>query len=92
MTPREVPRFHATPYGNVQFTEDEEEQWDIFEAAEAVKAAAYKATEYQRQRADEYPPMSDYLDGIVKGDEQQVSDYIAACLAVKAKYPKPQPI
>ena len=32
--------------------------------------------------------MTDYLDGIVKGDTAQVDAYIAACLAVKAKYPK----
>lgn len=47
-------------------------------------------TEYQRQRAMEYPPITDYLDGIVKGDQQQIADYIAACQAVKAKYPKPE--
>lgn len=41
-------------------------------------------------RSEEYPPMSDYLDGIVKGDQEQVQAYIDACLAVKAKYPKPQ--
>ena len=46
-------------------------------------------TEYQRNRAAEYPPMADYLDGIVKGDTAQVAAYIAACEAVKAKYPKP---
>lgn len=40
-------------------------------------------------RASEYPPMSDYLDGIVKGDQAQIDKYIADCLAVKAKYPKP---
>jgi hypothetical protein len=51
--------------------------------------AAYDALEYTRLRAPEYPPMADYLDGIVKGDQQQVDDYIAACLAVKEKYPKP---
>jgi hypothetical protein len=45
--------------------------------------------EYQRQRAAEYPPMTDYIDGIVKGDQAQVQAYIDACLAVKAKYPKP---
>jgi hypothetical protein len=44
--------------------------------------------EYKYLRAAEYPPMSDYLDAIVKGDTQQQADYIAACLAVKAKYPK----
>ena len=41
------------------------------------------------QRAAEYPSMADYLDGIVKGDTAQVQAYIDACLAVKAKYPKP---
>lgn len=40
-------------------------------------------------RSNEYPPMSDYLDGIVKGDQAQVDKYISDCLAVKAKYPKP---
>ena len=40
-------------------------------------------------RAAEYPPMSDYLDGVVKGDQSQIDKYIADCLAVKAKYPKP---
>jgi hypothetical protein len=43
---------------------------------------------YKYQRAAEYPPVTDYLDGIVKGDTAQVQAYIDACLAVKAKYPK----
>jgi hypothetical protein len=51
--------------------------------------AAYEALEYQRLRAPEYPPITDYLDGIVKGDQEQLDAYIAACQAVKAKYPKP---
>lgn len=40
-------------------------------------------------RADEYPPMSDYIDGVVKGDQAQIDKYIADCKAVKLKYPKP---
>jgi hypothetical protein len=44
---------------------------------------------YKRNRAREYPPITDYIDGIVKGDQAQVQAYIDACLAVKAKYPKP---
>ena len=52
--------------------------------------AEYEAKEYQRQRAAEYPPMADYLDGVVKGDQAQIDAYVAACLAVKAKYPKEQ--
>lgn len=47
------------------------------------------ATEYQRQRAKEYPPITDYLDGVAKGDQAQIDKYIADCAAVKAKYPKP---
>jgi hypothetical protein len=43
---------------------------------------------YDRLRAAEYPPIMDYLDGVVKGDQAQIDTYIAACLAVKAKYPK----
>lgn len=44
---------------------------------------------YAQKRASEYPPIADYLDGIVKGDEAQIAKYKADCLAVKAKYPKP---
>lgn len=47
-------------------------------------------TEYQRLRAKEYPPVTDYLDAVVKGDQEQIDRYIAECLAVKAKYPKPE--
>ena len=43
---------------------------------------------YKYQRAAEYPPMTDYLDAIVKGDTAQQQAYIDACLAVKQKYPK----
>lgn len=43
---------------------------------------------YKYQRASEYPPITDYLDGVVKGDQTQIDKYIADCLAVKAKYPK----
>lgn len=46
--------------------------------------------DYQRLRAREYPDFRDYLDAIVKGDIVQRDAYIAACLAVKAKYPKEQ--
>lgn len=47
------------------------------------------APTYQELRAAAYPPASDYLDGIVKGDAAQMQAYVDACLAVKLKYPKP---
>jgi hypothetical protein len=43
---------------------------------------------YKAKRAAEYPPITDYIDGVVKGDQAQIDAYIDACLAVKAKYPK----
>jgi hypothetical protein len=63
--------------------------------AEAVRAAAqeafFNALSYAEKRAAEYPPMTDYLDGVVKGDQAQIDKYIADCLAVKTKYPKATP-
>lgn len=49
----------------------------------------YEAVEYQRLREKEYPDFREYLDGIVKADQDQIDAYIAACLTVKDKYPKP---
>jgi hypothetical protein len=43
---------------------------------------------YAQKRAAEYPPITEYIDGIVKGDQAQIDKYIADCLAVKLKYPK----
>jgi hypothetical protein len=53
----------------------------------AVEAYA-NAHAYIAKRAAEYPPITDYIDGVVKGDQAQIDKYIADCLAVKAKYPK----
>lgn len=52
--------------------------------------AEYDSLEYQRHRAPEYPDFREYLDGVVKGDQAQIDAYIAACQAVKEKYPKPE--
>ena len=43
---------------------------------------------YIAKRASEFPPITDYIDGVVKNDQAQIDKYIADCLAVKAKYPK----
>lgn len=72
------PEFaHLLPAGSVQITDEEAE----------VLRPVYIST-YAQKRAAEYPPMTDYLDGVVKGDQAQIDKYIADCLAVKAKYPK----
>ena len=48
----------------------------------------YSMLSYKEKRKQKYPPIEDYIDGIVKGDTVQVQEYIDKCLAVKAKYPK----
>jgi hypothetical protein len=58
-------------------------EYDAFAVQAKVDAKSYVG-----KRAAEYPPMTNYIDGIVKGDQTQVQAYIDACLAVKAKYPK----
>lgn len=69
---------HLLPAGSVQITDAE---------AESLRPVPSAPT-YSELRVAEYPPITDYLDGIVKGDQVQIDAYIAACLAVKAKYPK----
>ena len=54
----------------------------------AAVQAYVDAHAYIAKRAAEFPPITDYLDGVVKGDQAQIDKYIADCLAVKAKYKK----
>jgi hypothetical protein len=51
-------------------------------------SSLHRPNSYKAKRQAEYPPITDYLDGVVKGDQAQIDKYIADCLAVKAKYPK----
>ena len=65
----------------------------LVDAAAAEIAAELAATEYQRQRAPEYPSMADLADALYwnsTGDSTKLDEYYAACAAVKAKYPKPE--
>jgi hypothetical protein len=70
--------------GDVAYDADGNEVAYDKDAVQAyVDAHAYIA-----KRASEYPPITDYIDGVVKGDQAQIDKYIADCLATKAKYPK----
>ena len=63
----------------------------LVDAAAAKIAAELAATEYQRQRAPEYPSMATLADALYwnsTGDSTKLDEYYAACAAVKAKYPK----
>ena len=68
----------------------EKPERSVLEAEVSRLQDEYAALEYQRLRAPEYPDFREYLDGIVKGDQAQIDAYIAACQAVKEKYPKPE--
>ena len=82
---------HALDQGQeVRFTHDgplvvdQESRYFFFQVI-----AEREATKYLALREAEYPPMTDYLDAVVKGDQAQIDAYIAACQKVKLKYPKP---
>lgn len=84
--------FIVRPNGSVEWlkTPDRELTDAEINAEIARLQTEYDTKEYQRKRAAEYPPITDYLDGIVKGDQEQIDAYIATCQAVKNKYPKPE--
>ena len=70
--------------GLTEITEAEKDQLLL-----AQEAARVESLPYDVRRRREYPPVEEYLDAVVKGDQAQLESYVAACLAVKAKYPKP---
>ena len=86
------PNAKFTVRGNetIEWLDDTETQPSDTEIQNEIDRlqAEYDALEYQRKRQAEYPPMADYLDAIVKGDDAQKQKYINDCLAVKEKYPK----
>jgi hypothetical protein len=74
----------VTIRGDVAYDKDE----NLVEYDKAAVEAYVQANAYIAKRASEFPPITDYIDGVVKGNQTQIDKYIADCLAVKAKYPK----
>ena len=72
--------------GNIAY----DESGNVVSIDESALQAYIDNHAYIAKRAAEYPPITDYLDGVVKGDQEQIDAYIAACQAVKTKYPKPE--
>ena len=65
----------------------------LVDAAAAEIQAELDATQYQRDRAPEYPSLATFADAYYwaqKGDNTKMDEYVAACDAVKTKYPKPE--
>ena len=69
---------------------DESELDSLVEAHTAYLNRAHESyiQSYADKRRNDYPPVEEYLDGLVKGDQAQMQSYIDKCLAVKVKYPK----
>lgn len=82
-----MARFHTTAEGNIPFTAAEEAEWDAMEAAHVAEQAALAKTQYQRDRAAEYPAIGDQLDALFKAGVFP-ADMAATIQAVKDKYPK----
>jgi hypothetical protein len=79
-------------YDGIEWLDQENEKPSKEEVEKEIARlqAEYDKTVYRIHRVKEYPDFKEYLDGIVKGDDAQIQAYIDACLAVKAKYPKPE--
>jgi len=88
---REFPHVSTTLTEAVRHTGIAIEDLEVVEenwTEDEWNSALHNQLSYEEKRRKSYPPMIDYLDGIVKGDQAQVDKYIADCLAVKEKYPK----
>lgn len=83
----------------IEYTISAEEETRI-KAEWAAEAKEYADTKYITDRRNEYPPIGDQLDAILKhlnymqlqGETNLVSDLddiVGKWLAVKSKYPKP---
>ena len=72
----------------VPFTPEEETARDAEEQAWADKAPERELEAILNKRKENYPPATDYLDGVVKGDQAQIDKYVSDCLAVKQRFPK----
>lgn len=74
---------HIIPEDYVAITDAEADQ-----IRTANAQSRFDTLDYADKRRAEYPPFTDYLDAMVKDDQAGIAAYIAACQAVKAKYPK----
>ncbi len=85
---------NGNTYDGLDWLDEVQSKPTVEELSEEVARIQHQnaLTAYKRQRAAEYPPITDYLDGVVKGDQTQIDAYIASCQAVKTKYPKPESV
>lgn len=80
-------------YEGIQWLDTEQTLPTLEEVLEEVEKIEeeLQRTKYQRLRVREYPPLSDLADALywqAQGNGEPMERYVAACEAVKAKYPK----
>jgi hypothetical protein len=79
----------------IEVEKEENENWVLLKADYTIEIIDLDSdydwllSECHRKRKAEYPDSGEFLDSIVKGDEEQKQMYIDKCLEVKLKYPKP---
>ena len=65
---------------------EDKELFELVDVSEQMKQ--WKFDNYQILRKPIYPDIAEYIDAMVKGDNNSILEYIDKCLAVKEKYPK----
>ena len=65
---------------------EDKELFELVDVSEQMKQ--WKLDNYQILRKPIYPDIAEYIDAMVKGDNNSILEYIDKCLVVKEKYPK----
>ena len=60
---------------------------NVYEEVE-VDVVAWRKENYALLRQAVYPPIEEYVDAVVKGDEKAIESYKSKCLNVKERFPK----
>ena len=80
---------HLKPEGLIEISFGEAENQGTLNSENRFQTEL-KSMDYVNQRLISYPEIGEFLDAWVKDDEVALEEYRQKCLAVKAKYPKPQ--
>jgi hypothetical protein len=87
----------GTEYSGLTWLDTEQTKPTVEEINTEIERlkAAELARYYQQPRQAEYPPLTDLADALYwqsQGDDSRMTAYLAACEAVKIKYPKDMPV
>ena len=96
LVPGAIYSLQGDNYDSIEWNEDNTldkptEQETIDKRAELAAEWDSLHKEVGMKRKEEYPPLEDFADAMYwnsKGDDSKLTEYYAACEAVKTKYPK----